>query len=68
MNNKTYNVPNISCNHCTHTITMELSDIEGVEKVEADVNTRLVTVTFNEPATEEIIKNTLAAINYPAVD
>lgn len=68
MNNKTYNVPNISCNHCTHTITMELSDIEGVEKVEADVNTRLVTVTFNDPATEEMIKNTLASINYPAVE
>lgn len=68
MNNKTYNVPNISCNHCTHTITMELSDIEGVEKVEADVNTRMVNVTFKEPATDEMIKNTLATINYPAVE
>ena len=68
MTTVTYSVPNISCMHCTHTITMELSEIEGVTSVDADVQTRLVTVEFQEPATEKIIKNTLAAINYPAVE
>jgi copper chaperone len=68
MKSVTYSVPNISCNHCTHTITMELSDIEGVSKVDADVQTRLVTITFDEPATEQVIKDTLAEINYPAVE
>ena len=30
-----YNVPNISCGHCVHTIQMEVSDLEGVESVVA---------------------------------
>ncbi len=68
MKSVTYTVPNISCHHCTHTITMELSDIEGVEKVEADVHTKQVKVEFGDPATEEILKTTLAEINYPAVE
>jgi len=68
MKKVTYSVPNIHCKHCTHTIAMELSEIEGVTSVDADVQTRLVTVAFREPATEDILKNTLTAINYPAVE
>lgn len=68
MKTVTYTVPNISCNHCTHTITMELSEIEGVSKVEADVQTRMVTIEFDAPATEEILKQTLADINYPIAE
>ena len=68
MKSVTYSIPNISCNHCTHTITMELSDLEGVSNVDADVETRMVTVTFDDPATEKILKETLAEINYPAVE
>jgi copper ion binding protein len=66
MNTVTYTVPNISCKHCTHTITMELSDLEGVSKVDADLTTKKVTVQFDAPASEETIKETLAEINYPA--
>ncbi len=68
MNTVTYLVPNISCRHCTHTIGMELSDIEGVSKVDADVQTQLVTIEFDLPATEEILKQTLAEINYPVAE
>jgi copper chaperone CopZ len=68
MNTVTYTVPNISCKHCAHTITMELSEIEGVSKVDADVQTKLVTVSFEAPATEQELKNTLAGINYPVAE
>lgn len=68
MNSVTYTIPNISCHHCTHTITMELSDLDGVSKVDADVQSKNVTVEFSEPATEEVIKTLLAEINYPAED
>ena len=68
MKSVTYSVPNISCHHCTHTISMELSDIEGVSKVDADVNTRLVSITFDDPATEQQLKDTLTEINYPVVE
>jgi copper ion binding protein len=66
MNTVTYTVPNISCKHCTHTISMELSDLEGVANVVADLESKKVTVQFDAPASEDTIKETLAEINYPA--
>jgi len=66
MKSVTYTIPNISCHHCTHTITMELSDLDGVSKVDADVQSQKVTVEFSEPATEQAIKSLLAEIKYPA--
>lgn len=64
----TFNVPAMHCNHCTHTVSMELSDLEGVTKVDADLTTKGVTVQFEEPATEQALRDTLAEINYPVVD
>lgn len=68
MESKTYSVPNIHCHHCIHTVTMELSDLEGVKEVKADLETKQVTVTFEAPATEELIIDTLAEINYPVAE
>ena len=65
MKTVTYSVPNIHCKHCTHTIAMELSELKGVSEVDADVKTRMVKVTFDAPATEQEIIDTLAEINYP---
>ena len=60
-----YNIPNISCGHCVHTIKMEVSDLQGVETVEANAETKTATITFGDPATEESIKALLAEVNYP---
>ncbi len=65
MKTVTYSIPNISCGHCVHTIKSEVSDLPGVQRVEADVVTRRATITFDTPATEEKIKDLLAEINYP---
>jgi copper chaperone len=61
----TYSIPNISCNHCVHTITMELNDMEGISNVNADMEGKQATITFEPPATEEAIKQLLSEINYP---
>lgn len=66
MTTVTYNVPAIHCGHCTHTIEMEVGEMQGVQSVKADQNTRNVQITFGAPATEEKIKSLLAEINYPA--
>jgi len=66
METMTYTIPNISCHHCTHTISMELSDLEGVMSVDADVQTKMVKVTFDAPASDEIIRQKLDEINYSA--
>ena len=61
----TYSIPNISCQHCIHTITTELTDLVGVISVTADLATKMTTISFEPPATEDKIKSLLAEINYP---
>ncbi len=61
----TYQIPNISCNHCVHTIETELSEMQGVNSVSANAETKSVEIEFENPATEEKIKELLQEINYP---
>ncbi|MEJ2752850.1 MAG: heavy-metal-associated domain-containing protein [Candidatus Promineifilaceae bacterium] len=65
MTTKTFVVPNISCGHCTSTIELELSDLVGVTGVNADVDSKKVTVSWEEPATWDSIQSLLTEINYP---
>jgi copper chaperone CopZ len=65
MTTKTFIVPNISCGHCTHTIEMELSELAGVTDVDAEQDSKQVTVTWEEPATWDAIQSLLMEINYP---
>ncbi len=65
MTTKTFEVPNISCGHCTHTIQMEVSDLAGVRSVQADEESRQVTVEWDAPATWEQIEALLKEIDYP---
>ncbi len=62
---KTYTIPSINCNHCVHTIKMELSEVSGVAKVDADLEHKQVSVTYDAPATEEELVTLLTDINYP---
>jgi copper chaperone len=61
----TYSVPAIHCGHCTHTIEMEVGELQGVQSVKADQATRKVEIMFDAPANEEKIKTLLAEIDYP---
>jgi copper chaperone CopZ len=47
---------------------MELSDLDGVSKVDADLTTKAVKVEFDAPATEQAMRDLLAEINYPVED
>jgi copper chaperone len=40
----TYTVPGMSCDHCTHAVTEELSAVAGVESVDVDLGTKIVVV------------------------
>lgn len=66
MEKLTFNIPNITCGHCTMTIKNELSELEGVSGVEGNVDDKTVTVSWDAPASLEKIKETLKEINYPA--
>ena len=65
METKTLSIPNISCGHCVISITKELSEMEGVAKVEGDPASKSVTLEWDAPAALEKIKDTLKEINYP---
>lgn len=40
----TYTVPAIHCAHCAMSIREEVSEVEGVEDVDVDLDSKLVTV------------------------
>lgn len=53
MVNILFKIPAIHCNHCSHTIKMELSELEGVGSVQVDVAKKEVALTFEPPASEQ---------------
>jgi len=65
MTTVTYTVPAISCGHCTHTIETEVGELQGVQSVKAEIDTKKVVITFDAPASEDKIKSLLAEIDYP---
>lgn len=65
MTTVTYYVPNISCNHCIHTIKSEIGEMAGVKTVDAVLDTKKVTIAFDAPASEDQIVALMADINYP---
>lgn len=64
MANKTFTVPNIGCDGCVRTIKNELSQIAGVQKVDAEVATKTVTIEWVDPADWQQIVKTLDEIDY----
>ena len=66
MTTVTYSVPAMHCGHCIHTVEMEVSELEGIQTVRADLDTKKLQITFDTPASEEKIKALLAEIEYPA--
>jgi len=44
----TYSVPAIHCAHCAMSIRAEVSEVEGVDDVAVDLDTKVVTVSGND--------------------
>lgn len=65
MNTKTFRVPDIGCDGCVRAIQNALKAMPGVAAVQADLTTKMVTVTWSEPARWDAIREALIAINYP---
>ena len=61
-----YSIPKISCGHCVAAITNELKELDGVQQVSGDPQTKIITVDAQPPANEEQIKAKLIEIGYPA--
>jgi copper chaperone CopZ len=61
---KQYKVPDISCEHCVRAITNELASVPGVEVVNIDIPTKLVTVRHTDNVSDEQIVATIAEAGY----
>ena len=48
-NTTTFTVRGMTCSHCVDAVTRELSKLEGVNRVEVDLVTGLVTVGASQP-------------------
>lgn len=66
MEEKTVNIPKISCGHCVMTIKREVGELEGVQSVEGDENSKKVTIKWDPPANWDTISGTLQDLGYPA--
>jgi copper chaperone len=44
----TYTVPEMSCGHCKQAVSSELAEVAGVDSVDVDLDTKLVTVRGHE--------------------
>jgi copper chaperone CopZ len=57
--------PDIECGGCASSIEKALGRLEGVEKVEVDVEEKRVTVTHVTTLSAQTIRETLARIGFP---
>ena len=68
MEERTVNVPNISCGHCVANLKTEVEEVDGVKEVTGDPDTKNVTVRFEAPAAWPSIVDLMVEIGYPPVE
>ena len=49
-----YSVPAIHCAHCGMSIQEEVSEVEGVENVDVDIDSKIVTIRGRELSDERL--------------
>ena len=50
----TYQIPAIHCAHCGMSISEEVSEVEGVEDVDVDIDAKVVTIRGRELSDEKL--------------
>ena len=59
----TYTVPEMSCGHCKAAVMREISAVAGVQSVDVDLDTKLVTVT-GEQLDDEALRAAIEQAGY----
>jgi copper chaperone CopZ len=55
MSTATYTVTGMTCAHCVHAVTEEVTAVPGVTDVQVDLETGALTVTSNTPVDDEAV-------------
>ena len=61
----TYSVPAIHCEHCVMSIREEVSEVEGVDEVVVDLDSKVVTVSGHE-LDDEALRAAIVEAGYEA--
>ncbi len=63
MSSVTYSVPGVSCEHCRRAIEGEVSQVDGVQSVDVDLEAKTVTVS-GDPLDEQAIVGAIDEAGY----
>jgi copper chaperone len=61
----TYSVPEMHCAHCKDALEREISTVEGVDSVEADLESRIVRVS-GQNVSSEAVREAIEEAGYEA--
>lgn len=61
-----FKVPGMTCDHCKHAVTDEVSQVAGVESVDVDLGSKLVTVV-GEDLEDAALRRAIEEAGYEAV-
>ncbi|GAB4432561.1 MAG: heavy metal-associated domain-containing protein [Chloroflexi bacterium OHK40] len=67
MKSEQYLVPGVSCQHCVHAVTSEVSKLEGVQRVQVNLENKLVTVEHTEGVSSARIVAAIKEAGYDEV-
>ncbi len=64
MSTETYTVTGMSCDHCSRSVSAEVSAVAGVTAVDVDLATGTVTVTSEQPVTTDEVREAVEEAGY----
>ena len=65
--NRTFTVSGMTCGHCVSSVTEEVQEIAGVERVEVALETGAVTVTSSQPLDDAAVRAAVEEAGYQLV-
>jgi copper chaperone CopZ len=63
-----YTVTGMTCAHCVSAVTGELTSLDGVDDVQVDLGTGVVTVTSAQPLDDDAVRAAVDEAGYELAD
>ena len=67
LNETTWHVAGMTCAHCVASVTEELEELEGVERVDVELESGQVTVASSAPLDREAVAAAVSEAGYALV-
>ena len=64
MSTETYTVTGMTCDHCSRSVSAEVSAVAGVTAVDVDLGTGTVTVTSEQPVGTDRLREAVEEAGY----